>query len=127
MQQRNIALRQQLAEYEQGRAGLEHLTGELDRVRTQLATRTAERDAALEPLARLGLKALAASRDGSAYDGDVIQEDAETLGVVVRTEVGPGRYCEGDVECICAECETDYCYRDTPATQAARAALGGGT
>jgi hypothetical protein len=104
----------------------------LDRLTALLAERERDRAElarlreALAPLALLGLKALEACREGGDWDGGDIQDEAERLGVVVQTPVGPGRYCETGAECICAECEADFCYRDSPSTTAARAALPAG-
>jgi len=87
-----------------------------------------ERDA-LVPLARLGLAALDACHEGGDYDGGDIQDEAEKVGVV---KPEPANAPCGD-NCLCAEYGSDICYRDTPATTAARAIIaalppgGGGT
>lgn len=78
-----------------------------------------ERVDALTPLARLGLAALEACRDGDDYEGYDIQDAAEKFGVVVG--VPSDRPCGED--CRCEEYDADICYRDTPATTAARSFL----
>jgi hypothetical protein len=81
---------------------------------------------ALTPLARLGLDALTAMRDGGGMDGFEIQDAAEKHGVIMATEqMAP---CSED-GCVCAEYDTGLvtCYRDTPATVAARTLLAEGT
>lgn len=85
----------------------------------QLDAVTAERDA-LIPLARLGLWALGelGGREAYLYGGDV-QDYAEQYGVISPVDAaepcGPG-YCP------CKEFSfPTTCYRDTPATVAARA------
>lgn len=76
---------------------------------------------ALVPLARLGLWVLEHLREHATdLDGGDLQDAAERLGVIApgpatKPDCGPG--------CTCAEYEADICYRDTPATITAKAAL----
>lgn len=79
--------------------------------------------AALEPLARLGERALLASREGCHYDGGDIQRDA--LDYRVTEHIVMEAPCDGDF-CRCLFDGADFpagCYRDTPATATARAVL----
>ena len=93
---------------------------EVDALRAALAEAEAERDA-LVPLARLGARALEASREAGEFDSADIQDEAVEVGAVAPVTVTApcGEYC------VCA----DYggfpteCYRDTEATTRARALL----
>jgi hypothetical protein len=75
----------------------------------------------LMALARLGLKALACSRDGRDYEGADIQDDAADLDVIVAVK----RTEPCGESCVCAEVSDPpfECYTNSPAVVAALAAL----